>query len=238
MHMTHLIDKRTVAHETVSIRVERPSGFEFSAGQYVDLAVRELPFQDDLGPVRSLTIASAPEDDELEFVMRLRDTAFKHAISMLEPGMELILEGPYDDLGFEARPGRELVFLAAGVGITPFLSVLRQAAGRGDRLDATLFYSNQRPEDAIALDELRGYTERIDGFRLIPTMTRMPESKLEWDGLTGRIDLDLLGRHLPSIVGPVYFLAGTTPFVSELMNALLDAGVEPEDIGVEVFTGY
>jgi ferredoxin-NADP reductase len=238
MHTTQLIDRRTVAESTIAIRLERPEGFEFSAGQYIDVFIRELPFRDELGPVRSLTIASAPSADHIELVMRVRDTAFKQAMMELEPGSEIVFEGPFDDLAFDPEPGRELVFLAAGVGITPFLSVLREARQKGEELPATLFYSNACPEYAVALDELERYQEEIPGFRLVATMTRPEESAHEWKGETGRISLDFLERHLPSIVGPAYYLAGTTPFVSELMNALIESGVEIDDIGVEVFTGY
>lgn len=237
-HQTQFIDSKDVAHKTISVRVERPDGFEFRAGQYADVMLRELPFQDSLGPVRSLSIASPPDADHLEFIMRVRDSAFKRAFATLPPGSDVVIEGPFDDLAFDPSPDREFVFLAAGVGITPFLSVLREAEREGRELPATLFYSNQRPEDAVALDELAHLEERIPGFRVIATMTRPAESTREWDGETGRFDLESLRRHLPAIVGPAYYLAGVTPFVSEFMDALIDEGVEAHDIGVEVFTGY
>jgi len=237
-YQSRLIEREEVAHATIAVRIERPDGFEFRAGQYIDVMARDLPFQDALGPVRSLSIASPPGEDHLELVMRVRDTAFKQALATLPPGGELAIEGPFDDLGFDPAPGRELVFIAGGVGITPFLSVLREAARDGRELRATLFYSNQRPEDAVGLDELRRFEDEIPGFRLVATMTRIGESARAWDGETGRIGIELLERHLPSIVGPAYYMAGSTPFVSELMNAIVEAGVEFEDIGVEAFTGY
>lgn len=233
-----LLSRDEVAHETLAIEVARPTGFAFRAGQYVDLTVFNPADRDALGPTRSLTIASAPGAENLEFLMRIRDTAFKRSLATLPVGVELLVEGPFDDLRMRPQPGRPLVFIAGGTGIAPFLSVLREAVRAGNPLPATLFYSNGRPEDAAYLDELQELESAIRGLRLVATMTRMAESARSWSGETGRLEIGFLERYLPSLVGPTYYLVGGPMLVSQFRWGLTSAGVNDSDIGLEMYAGY
>lgn len=240
VYPTRLAYREWIAHETLAIQIERPEGLDFLAGQYVDLTLRNAQIRDPQGPARSLSIASAPGAELLEFVMRMRNSAFKRTLAEVPIGTELLVEGPFDDLRLRRalERGRELVFLAGGMGIAPFMSVLREAAEAGRSLPATLFYSNRRPEDAAYLAELQRLEQEIDGFRLVATMTRMNESARSWSGAVERLSAGLLGRFLPSVVGPAYYLAGAPFFISQLRAALLGAGVPDLDIGIEMYGGY
>ncbi|HET7276282.1 MAG TPA: FAD-dependent oxidoreductase [Longimicrobiaceae bacterium] len=238
LHSTRLRHRKLVAHETLAIGVDRPGEFDFEAGQYADLTVFNAGDRDALGPIRSLSIASVPGADYLEFIMRVRDTAFKRSLATLPVGADLLVEGPFDDLGFSRENGREMVFIAGGVGIAPFMSVLRETAAAGGELPATLFYSNRRPEDAAYLEELRRLEDDISGLRLVPTMTGMAESSLEWEGETARLEMDLLERYLPSIVGPSYYIVGSPTLISQMRRTLTGAGVPDADIGLEMYSGY
>lgn len=235
---TRLVDRAWVAQETFSVQVERPEGFTFQAGQYADLTVLNPPDRDALGPIRSLSIASAPDAPHLEFVMRLRDTAFKRTLAAMPAGTELLIEGPFDDLRLECGAARPLVFLAGGVGIAPFMSALRGAASGGGALQATLFYANRRPEDAAYLEELLSLERKLRGFRMVPTMTRISESRGSWRGETARLGVDLLARNLPALVGPSYYVVGSPRLISQMRVALRGAGVDDADIGLEMYAGY
>lgn len=238
LHYGRLLERSRIARETLMVRVERAAGFEFRAGQYADLTVFNPADRDALGPTRSLSIASPPGAPHLEFVMRLRDTAFKRSLATLPLGAELLIEGPFDDLRFDPeRPG-ELVFVAGGMGIAPFLSVLREAAHSENPLPATLFYSNRQPEDAAYLDELRSLEREIRGFRLVPTMTQPAGSTRSWKGATDRLSVRFLEEHLPALIGPTYYLVGSPLFISQLRLGLTTAGVRDSDIGLEMYAGY
>jgi ferredoxin-NADP reductase len=237
-YQSKLLHRAEVAYQTISIQVERPSGFTFEVGQFVDLGVPDRAADDPQGPSRSLSIASAPGAGHLEFLMRLRDTPYKRALATMPIGAPLVIEGPFDDFLLPARSWRELVFIAGGIGIAPFLSVLRDAAAERRELRVTLFYSNRRPEDTVALDELRGLQSEIPGFRLVATMTRAAESALGWEGETEHLGIGLFERYLPDVVGPDYYISGAPTLISELRMALLGAGVANDAVRIELFTGY
>lgn len=238
LHDSRLAGREWVAHETLAIRVERPARFTFRPGQYVDLTIPNLAERDALGPIRSLSMASAPEAQYLEFVMRLRETAFKRALATMPTGARLLLEGPLDDLDFDRDTGRHRAFIAGGVGIAPFLSLLRGALATKSPIRTTLFYSNRRPEDAAYLQELLDLERAIPGFRLIPTMTRVAESRRAWKGETDRLGLGLFERYLPRLDGLLYYIVGAPTLVSELRWDLVSAGVSDTDIAIELYVGY
>ncbi len=233
-----LVERKLVARETLSISVHRPAEFSFRAGQYVDLTLTGAPHRDRSGPTRSMSIASAPGADRLEFVMRLRGSAFKRNLAEVPLGTELMVEGPMDDLRFRAEPGREKVFVAGGVGVAPFLGILREAAATEDPLSATLIYANRRPDDALYLRELQQLERELPGFRLIPTMTAVEPDTHRWAGERLRPGSILLQKYLPEIVGPAYYVAGSSSLVSGVRSMLLAAGVSDLDIGLEMYAGY
>ena len=103
----------------------------------------------------TFSIVSAPFENELVVATRMRDSAFKRALKALPIGSHAAIEGPFGSLTLHNDRARPAVFIAGGIGITPFMSMLRQATQ--DRLPQRLLllYSNRRPEDAAFLAELQ-----------------------------------------------------------------------------------
>ena len=130
------------------------------------------------------------------------------------------------------------MLLAGGIGITPFLSIIRQEGHEKSPHHIYLFYSNRRPEDAAFLDLLSEETRRNPNFQLIATMTEMDQSHREWAGEIGSITKDMLAKHMASLQGPIYYLAGPPPMVAAMRRMLIEAGADEDDIRTEEFSGY
>jgi ferredoxin-NADP reductase len=130
------------------------------------------------------------------------------------------------------------VFLAGGIGITPFVSMIRVATERSDQRHFHLFYSNRRPRDAAFLDELGAVATRNNRFHLVATMTGAELSAGSWGGERGFVDAAMLGRHLPALNGPIYYVAGPPRMVEAMRAMLVTAGVDEDDIRAEDFGGY
>ncbi|WP_437475816.1 FAD-dependent oxidoreductase [Sorangium sp. So ce1014] len=217
----------------------------FKAGQFMDLTLIEPPETDAEGNARGFSINSAPDDTELIFTTRLRDTAFKRVLQTMPLGTEIRVEGPFGNLTLHNNASRPAVLLAGGIGITPFRSIVRWAAHEKLPHRILLFYANRRPEDAPFLNELRDLAREDPRLTFIPTMTQMSRSHLPWKGETGYIDHALIGKYLQSstspgnqITGPIYYLAGPRAMVAGLRAMLNKAGVDDDDIRTEEFTGY
>lgn len=233
-----LIGKEQVAEGTMAFHFSRPTGFEFRAGQAMDLTLIDPPETDAEGDVRTFTIASAPFDEDLMIATRMRDTAFKRVLRSARVGLELKMEGPSGSFTLHKNASKPAVFLAGGIGVTPFLSIVRQAAKDGLRRPIVLFYSNRRPEDSAFLNMLERESGDETGFRLVPTMTEMEESQRPWTGERGFIDGEMLLRHIPDLQGPIYYVAGPPAMVSAMQRTLAAAGVDEDDVRTEEFAGY
>jgi ferredoxin-NADP reductase len=101
-----------------------------------------------------------------------------------------------------------------------------------------LFCSNRRPEDTPFLDTLQVLGKSNPNFRLVCTMIEMPQSKRAWKGETGLINQEMLSRHLSSLPGPIYYVAGPPAMVAGMRQMRVGAHVDEDDIRTEDFSGY
>ena len=233
---TRIQRRETIAEGTMAFRFEKPPGFSFKAGQAVEFELIDPPAGDGQSR-RTFSLVSAPFESTLEVATRMRDSAFKRALKALPDGAGIKLEGPFGDLTLDdaARPA---VLIAGGIGITPFMSMLRQAAR--DRSPHRLFlvYSNRRPEDSAFLAELQGLERQNKNFRLLATMTDMSKSARKWDGETGLVDADLVKRFVGDLAAPIYYIVGPPAMVGAMQETLRRAGIAEGTIRTEEFYGY
>lgn len=233
-----LLARREIADRTLAVDFAKPPELSFTPGQFVDLSLIDPPESDDAGMSRTMTIASAPFEERLLFAMRLRDTAFKRVLRSLPLGSEVAIDEPAGAFTLHRDTGRAAVFLAGGIGVTPFRSMIRQAAHDGVARRLYLFYSNRRPEDAAFLDEFREMAAGNGEFKFVPTVTQAWRSGCEWQGETRYIAPELIVRQVGALQGPVYYLAGPPAMVQSLIQGLVEAGVRRDDIAADPFDGY
>jgi ferredoxin-NADP reductase len=226
-----------VARDTCAYVFEKPAGFTFTAGQAVDLMLPSQP--DDGGMCRALSLVSAPYEDELVVATRLRDSAFKRGLDALPTGAPVELDGPFGSLILRTNVSRPAVFIAGGIGITPFVSILRQAAHERRAQALTLVYSNRQPGDAAFLAELSTYEQAHRGtFRLRATITATPPTGVAWHGDRGRIDAGLVNDVIVPPSAPVFYVAGPPGMVSGIRKILRGLRIPDDDIVAEDFSGY
>jgi ferredoxin-NADP reductase len=222
----------------MAFRFEKPLGWVFKAGQFLDMTLLNPPETDAEGHTRSFSIASGPNEDTLMVATRMRDTAFKRVLKTMPIGTAVKIEGPSGDLTLQNDSARSAVFLAGGIGITPFRSMLVQAANEKLPHRLFLFYSNRRPEDTPFLEELQALERENPHYTLIPSMSEMATSHRPWNGETGLIDQAMLSRHLSDAVSPIYYVAGPPEMVKGLREMLSKESVDDDDIRAEEFSGY
>ncbi|MGQ0656784.1 MAG: ferredoxin--NADP reductase [Chromatiales bacterium] len=230
--------REEVAEGTMAFHFEKPSGFSFKPGQALDVVLIDSPTADAQSARHTFSLVSAPFQGDLVVATRMRDSAFKRAFKSLSIGSPVKLEGPFGSLTLHNNRARPAVFIAGGIGITPFMSILRQAAEDQLPQRLLLLYSNRRPEDAAFLPELLELEQQNENFRLVATMTEMNKSSQPWEGETGLIDEDLVKKVGGDLSAPIYYLAGPPAMVDAMRQALNRAGVNDDDIRSEEFYGY
>jgi ferredoxin-NADP reductase len=233
-----LKDHRQIAEGTMAFHFEKPEGFAYKAGQFADFTLIDPAETDAEGNIRGFSLASAPYEDSVMFATRMRDTAFKRVLKRMEPGTELTMDAPYGSFTLHNDASRPAVFLTGGIGVTPVRSILLQAAHDNLPHKIFVFDSNNRPEDAAFLDELRQVQEVNPNYTFIGTMTQMEKSLRAWHGETGYITRAILLKYIGDLMPPIYYIAGPQAMVHAMRGILNEAGVNDDNIRTEEFTGY
>jgi len=237
-YLVKLKDRRQVAERTMAFQFEQPEGFTFTAGQSIDMTLMNPSETDWEGNDRTFSIASAPDEGLLLVATRIRDTAFKRVLGTMPINSQVKIVGPFGNLVLHHDQARAGVFLAGGIGITPFRSILLRAAREQLPHRLFLFYANRRTEDASFLQELEALQRLNSSYTFIPTMTDMSRSHRPWQGETGVINQEMLAKHLKSAASPIYYLAGPPGMVRAMRTLLNGMRVDDGDILTEEFAGY
>ena len=227
-----------MAKGTAAFWFEKPEGYNFKAGQHTAWTLISPPETDAEGDGREFSFASSPHEENLMITSRMRDTAFKRVLKSLPEKTELKMEGPFGSMTLHNDTARPAVILAGGIGITPFLSMVRQATHEKLPHNIFLFYSNRRPEDAAFLNELRSLENDNPHYKFIGTMTEIEKSKMSWEGERGYITTAMILRYLPELTTPIYYTAGPPTMVLGMREMLNAAGVDDDYIRSEEFAGY
>ena len=168
MYTIKLKSKLEVAAGTTAFYFEKPPGFTYTAGQFVELTLIDPSETDAEGNTRAYSIASAPYEADLCFATRMRDTAFKRVLGSLPIGSEVTMDGPFGNFLMPSNPDTMAVFLIGGIGITPVRSMLLQALHDRKPNQTFLFYSNRTPADAAFLQELHELSGKNPFLSFIP----------------------------------------------------------------------
>lgn len=208
---------------------------DFTPGQYFFVTLPDVGYQDDKGLRRHLTVVTSPnEKGVLGFATRMRDSAFKKSLAELPLGAEVDVEPPKGKFTLPADTSRPLVFVAGGIGITVFRSMLRFIREETLPYKVTLIYSNRDRESTAFLDELRELKKEID-LRLILSMTEDPD----WQGEARMIDAQFFKDYVEGDLNRYTFLvAGPPGMVKAMQDALAEAGVEEQNVAAERYSGY
>jgi ferredoxin-NADP reductase len=230
-------EKREVAKGTLLVLFDLlGQEVEFTPGQYFFVTLLDPPYDDERGARRHFSVVTSPnERGALGFCTRLRDSAFKRSLLELPVGAEAEVEEPKGNFLLPEDTSQPYVFLAGGIGITVFRSMLRYIAEEDLPHRITLIYSNRDQESTPFLDELSEFEQARDTFRLVLTMTEDPS----WNGETRRIGPELLSDHLADdLRSYAYLVAGPPTMVNAVVETLHTVGVPEERVSADRFSGY
>jgi ferredoxin-NADP reductase len=234
---TRIKEKQEVAKGTLLVTLDLLSEeVEFRPGQYFFVTLPSLGDEDEKGLRRHITVVTSPnEKGVLGFATRMRDSAFKRTLRELPLGSEVEVEPPKGKFALPEDTSRPLVFVAGGIGITVFRSMLRYIHEERLAYRVMLIYSNRDLESTAFLDELRELEQSLPAFRLILTMTQDPG----WDGESRKVDGEFVKHYLDDDLNQYRFLLAGPPAMAEgVQTALQEAGVQDANVIAERYSGY
>lgn len=198
----------------------------WKAGQYAHYVLHHEP-TDNRGSDRWFTIAAAPYEKRPMITTRFNDersSSFKKALKATKVGDAIEvseIEGDFtlDDLH------AEYVFLAGGIGVTPFHSIIKELAHEGTLPHITLLYANR--------DEHAPYRAELD------TIAKdNPNLTIRYLAANERLDENTIKKYVPDLSTLIFYVSGPEPMVESLGTTLKAMGVAPDRIKQDWFPGY
>lgn len=230
-----LIKKTSASYKTTSFYFSKPADLKFRPGQYLKLSLINPQKNDLKGNLRSLSIASAPHEEDLMITIRMRNSNFKQELDQLPIGSEVEIQAPLSM--FYLKDGTNpVVFLSGGVGVAAVRPMLLTVLAVDDTRPIYLFNSNRNLKDIPYYDELTGL--KNPNFHYIPTLTRKNKENTNWNGERGYINSQMLQKHLPDPQKATYFLIGPPGFMWGMYKVLQELGIKENQINFDEFTGY
>lgn len=214
-----------VANNLVELVLE-PAGrrrLKYDAGQFVYMAPFDRGLSAGYGEEHPYTLSSSPDEEVLRIAIKDLGDASR-AIQTIRPGSRVTIEGPYGRFFPEHEPARQL-WIAGGIGITPFLGRARHLLRRGRPVDIRLVYCVQDEARARFLDELRSIADQMEGFEVIP----------HYFYRQGPLDEDFLTGNVPELTEREAFVCGPPGLNSLARRLLIGAGISRKSIHTEDF---
>jgi ferredoxin-NADP reductase len=225
-----LIRKNKIAQNTYQLIITKPDGFSFTPGQYAFLDFLNPTHTDDKPTFRAMSIASAPDEEQLMFIMRGSDCAFKKNMMEMSAGDNIIIKGPMGHVMLPQNISQPVVFIVAGVGITPARAMIKHEEYQKANRQITLLYASRTKESIALYDELQNIS--LDNYKPVFTLTREDGA---WEGETGRINRDMIERHVDDIENSMYYIVGTKVFVESMKEILENIGIVKENMQFDNF---
>ena len=233
-----LKERREIGRGIMSFTFPRPAGFSHRLGQYMEWTL-PMGKSDSRGARRYFSLASSPTEPDLMIAARIPEKAswYKEALRRMRPG-DLIVAGELSgDFVLPKDPRIPLAFLAGGIGITPFRSMIKYLLDTGERRDIVLLYSSSSEEEIVfraLFDEAR---EKV-GLVAVYTLTDLSRIRQGWCGRRGPIDAEMIRREVQGLSARRFFVSGSPGLVDAMKGVLRSVGVPRRQIRTDYFPGY
>ncbi len=205
----------------VTLRAKQRPIQKQRAGQFLFV---HFPQDQILNESHPFTISSAPHEDVLRLSIKASGDFTRYLFHHLKPGMDAVIEGAHGMFDYKTG-GQKQIWLAGGIGLTPFLSFLRDMDGKLVH-DIDFFYTVRHPEEALFLDEVKAAVEKNPRLRTHVRFSAV-EGSLTMEHILQNVRGDLKEHHV--------YMCGPLPMIQAFERKFLELGTPPSQIHYEEF---
>ncbi len=217
--------------DVTSFRFARPSELAYKPGQYFFVALK----QGDKELTHHFSFSSSPtETDHFEFTKKLTDSEYSKTLKTAKAGDWARIDAPYGQFTFEGEYPK-IALLAGGIGVTPFVSICKNATDKHLNTKITLFYGCRTENDIAFKQEFEKMQEENKNLKIVFTVN---EASPQWKGAVGLITADMIQKELPDYKENMFYLCGPPPMVTAMEKLIVSIGLQKEKLKLEYFTGY
>lgn len=208
--------------------------FTFRPGQYGMISYKNS--QGKITDKHAFSFASSPtQKNYLRFGIRTQGE-FTSGLRQLKEGDEIIVSGPYGKFIYDENKYADLVLIAGGIGITPFVSALNYATDLGLTNKLSLIYSAQTIKEAAFYEELQALEKNNPNISILFSFTKEIGLKEEKNIISRRVNAEIIKNFIGNINGKTFFICGPTSFMDAMITNLLSLGVTKKQIELEEFS--
>jgi ferredoxin-NADP reductase len=211
----------------------------FIPGQYMEWTLQH-PNSDSRGNRRYFTIASSPTENNVRLGIKFYQPAssFKKALlSMTPQSLPIVGTQIAGDFTLPQNPSKKLVFLAGGIGITPFRSMLKYLIDTNQARDIVLLYSNKNISEIVYQDVLTQAQMQLK-IKVLYTLTDTSALPAQWQGKVGRVNPEMIQQEIPDYRERIFYLSGPHAMVKGFESVLHSMGVSKSQIKTDFFPGF
>ncbi len=232
-----LKEKILIAPDAYDFVFDADRPLSFRAGQYLEWT-RGHGRPDDRGNRRYFTVCSSPTEPNVRIGVKFYDhsSSFKKSLLTMEAGDEIIAGQLAGDFVLPKDKNKKLVFIAGGIGVTPFRSMIKYLLDSRERRTITLIYSNRKVED-IFYQDIFNQAEEDLGIKIVQTITDPLPAGSTWPGHTGFINEQLIKEEVPDYNERIFYISGPQIMVAAMRNILLKMGIQKNNIKTDFFPG-
>ena len=237
-HVLALQKKAEVGSDIYDFTFAPDHPVSFLPGQYLEWTLA-LDHSDGRGNRRYFTIASSPTEKDIHLGVKFYDpsSTFKERLRAMAAGDSIVAGQLAGDFTLPNDAAKKLVFVAGGIGITPFRSMVKYITDTGEKRDAVLLYSN-RTNAEIGYREIFDEAEAAWGLKTLYAVTDDNEPAPARNGVKGRIDATLIERTITDYRERTFYISGTHAMVSAFKKSLHELGVHRSQIKTDFFPGF
>lgn len=231
--MQAALTHKTVLTDTIASFSFKPErSFSYTAGQFIELT---LPGHHEHGQPakRWFTLSSSPHEELLTITTRVGAAAhspFKKALTSLTPGDHVIISEPLGDFVLPKLLQTPLVFIACGIGITPFRSILEWLHHSDEQRNIKMIYNVKNEDDIIFQDTFTNAKQHVS---LV-----VDQPSAAWGGERGPLTAEMVTGITEPTDETLVYISGPEAFVQKLQADLTDQGISNQQIVVDEFQGY
>jgi ferredoxin-NADP reductase len=232
-----LKERTRIAPDIYEFIFTAPRKFKFMPGQYMEWTLGHNE-PDSRGNRRYFTLASSPTEQNLRLGIKFNNqpSTFKKAMLSMGRETEILASQISGDFILPKDPRQKCVFLAGGIGITPFRSMIKYLLDTRQRRPITLFYAVRTAEEFLYKDVFDRSVKEL-GLKTIYTLTDNKNIPASWNGNVGRLSPEMIRAHLPDYTNCIFYLSGPRSMVNTFNDSLHRLGIASSQIKTDYFAG-
>lgn len=229
--------KKQLSPDTFTFVFNKVQNFKFIPGQYMEWTLQHKN-TDSRGNRRYFSISSSPTEKEIAITVKFYEnsSSYKKKFLSLKEGEKIIAAKVAGDFVLPKNPKTPLAFIAGGIGITPFRSMIKYILDKNIKSNIVFIYSNRTAND-ILFSDIFQKAENY-GVKTIYTLTDIDNIPKNWKGRAGYINEQMLKKEIPDYQNRIFYISGPQLMVQNFEKLLLGMKVKKRNIITDFFPGY